>query len=118
LKRLFNDDFSWVDDEALPELASGADLGMIVDYDDGAGTVVDVNRFGLLMAGVWVERFEEDSRCWQSQRLGWVSPADGRHFFMDSRGITVAVCNPREVAGLIDAGLLRILEPLRLQASG
>jgi len=118
VKGQWDDDFSWVDDEPLPELASGADLGVIVDYDDGAEPVVDVNRFGLMMAGVWVERLEEDGGCWQAQRLSWVSPVDGRHFFMDLRGITVAVCSSGEVAGLIDTGLLRIIEPLWLQVSG
>jgi hypothetical protein len=102
------DDFSWMDDAALPELAGDADLGMIVD----------IGRFDLLMAGVWVERLLMVSQEWQMLRLSWISPADGRHFFMDQQGITVAVCSPRAVTMLIDSGQMRVIEPLQLQLSG
>jgi hypothetical protein len=118
LRRRVQYNFSWLDDEILPELASDADSGVIIDYDDSLETFVDGGRFGLLMAGVWVECMDVGNQCWRAQRLGWVSPVDGRHFFMDSRGITVAVCSPREVAAQIDSGRLRIIEPLGCRALG
>ena len=108
LKQRKQDDLSWLDGAALPELAGDADLGMIVD----------MGRFDLLMAGVWVEMFQMLSQEWQTLRLSWISPVDGRHFFMDQQGLTVAGCSPGAVAMLIDSGRLRVIEPLQSQLSG
>ena len=109
--------FSVVDHALLPEVAGDADLGVVVDQGFDAGAAVSPTWFSLIKTGVWVEIFDTECRQWQARHLSWISPVDGRYFFMDLRGVTVAVYRQEEIAALIDSGCLSILEPLRLRAS-
>jgi len=116
LKRLLYEEDSWVDDDVLPELSSDADMGVMIDQANSGR--IAVSQLGLLMAGIWVEIFAADQQCWQTRRLSWISPANGQHFFMDEQGLVVAVFSLEEVTAWIDDGLLRMIEPMRLQLSG